>query len=118
MFIYGHLLIAVGLTATGVGIKKVIQYADESYLPAGGYWALCGGAALFLTGVSLIYVVSTRFVRGRVLVARAAAAYAALLLAVIGPLVPLFLLVNLLLLTLLVLVTFEVIEKPSATPSE
>ncbi len=112
-FIYGHLAIAMGLTAAGVGVKKAILYSGESHLPAGGSWALCGGTVLFLAGVILIYAVSTRAVKGGVLAGRVAAACAVLLLAVVGPAVPPILLVCLLLLTLLSLVAFEVTQAAS-----
>ncbi len=112
-FIYGHLAIAAGLTAAGVGIKKAILYSAETHLPAGGPWALCGGTALFLAGVSLVYGVSTRRTRGRVLAGRLAATGAVLLLAAIGTAVPSSLLVCLLLLVLLALVAIEVAQTAS-----
>jgi len=115
VFIYGHLLVAMGLTATGVGIKKAILYSGEPYLPVGGYWALCGGTALFLAGISLVYVVSTRTMRDRVMIARGAATVAALSLALIGPAVTPSVLVCLLLLVLISLVVFEMIEKAAQT---
>lgn len=112
-FIYGHLLVAIGLTATGVGIKKTILYSAEPHLPTGGSWALCGGTVLFLAGVSLVYAVSTRRARKRVLVGRGAAACAVLLLAGVGPAIPPIPLVCLLLLALLVLVVLEVSQAAS-----
>jgi low temperature requirement protein LtrA len=112
-FIYGHLPIAIGLTAAGVGTKKAILYSAESHLSAGGSWALCGGTALFLAGVSLVCTVSTRAGRKRVLVGRLAATSVVLLLAGIGPAMSSVSLVCLLLLTLLSLVTFEVSQAAS-----
>ncbi|MGH3087046.1 MAG: low temperature requirement protein A [Rubrobacteraceae bacterium] len=118
VFIYGHLGIALGLTATGVGIKKAILYADEAAFPTGAAWALFGGATLFLVAVSLIYAVSIHTPRDRVLLARVAAAAATLLLAIVGPPVSPFWLIGLLLLTLLSLLAFEVVEKASRTVPE
>ena len=111
VFIYGHLPIALGLTAAGVGIKKTILYSGEPHLPAGGSWALCGGAALFLAGISLVYTISIDSAGDRVLIGRAAAAVAALMLALIGTALTPPLLTGLLLLALLSLVAFEVDEK-------
>ena len=113
VFIYGHLPVALGLTATGVGIKKAILLSDEAGLPASGAWVLCGGAALFLLAVSLIYAVSIHRARDRVLVARAATAAALLALAVVGPAVSPPSLVGLLVAVLLTLVAFEIVEKAS-----
>lgn len=112
-FIYGHLAIAAGLTAAGVGIKKAILYSAEAYLPAGATWVLCGGIFAFLAGISVIYAVSTHAVNGRVLVGRVAAACSVLLLAVIGTAVSSVLLVCLVLLALLALVAFEAIQTAS-----
>ena len=110
VFIYGHLPVAVGLAAAGVGIKKAILYANEPALPAAGAWALCGGAALFLGAVGLIYAISTRSTHTRNLAAHAVTAIIALCLAG-GGATTAPVLIGLLLLTLLSLVAFEVIEK-------
>ena len=121
VFIYGHLLIALGLTTAGAGVKKAIMYSGESHLSAGGSWALCGGTALFLAGIGLIYAVSTPSFWLYVLIARTGTAGAAVLLAVVGLSVPSTALVGLLLVVMLMLVTFEVTQKDSrdetATPS-
>jgi low temperature requirement protein LtrA len=111
VFIYGHLPVAVGLAAAGVGIKKAILYANEPALSAAGAWALCGGAALFLGAVGLIYAISTRSTHTRNLAAHAVTAIIALCLAGGGAMVAPPVLIGLLLLTLLSLVAFEVIEK-------
>ena len=113
VFIYGHLLIALGLTIAGVGVKKAILYSGEPHIPAGGSWALGGGTALFLAGIGLIYAVSTPSFRPYVLIARAGTAGVALLLAVVGLAVPSTALVGLLLVAMLVLVAFEVAQKTS-----
>ena len=113
VFIYGHLLIALGLTAAGVGIKKAILYSGEPYLPTGGSWALCGGAALFLAGISLVYAVSIDSAGDRVLFGRTAAAVAALILALVGTTLTPPSLIGLLLSALLLLVVFEMVERAS-----
>jgi len=116
IFIYGHLLIALGLTATGVGIKKAILYADEGNPPAGVAWALGGGAGLFLVALAMIYAFSTRSSHRSVLFARSAAGVGAFLLAAAGPALPLPILTGALLLIVLFLVLFEIVEKSLREP--
>jgi low temperature requirement protein LtrA len=113
VFIYGHLAIALGLTTVGVGVKKAILYSGESHLPAGGSWALCGGTALFLAGIGLIYALSTPSFRPYVLIARTGTAGVAVLLAVVGLAVSSTALVGLLLVAMLMLVAFEAAQKTS-----
>ena len=72
-FIYGHLLIAVGLAMTGVGIKLSTLHAGQQTLPAGVRWALCGGAALFLIAMTAVRAVAIGGVRDRLLATRALA---------------------------------------------
>ena len=111
VFIYGHLIIALGLTTIGVGVKKAILYSGEPYLPAAGSWVLCGGTALFLTAIGLIYAVSTPSFGPYVLFARVGTAGVAVLLGVVGIAVPSTALVGMLLVAMLMLVAFEVAQK-------
>jgi len=58
-FIYGHLLIALGLAISGVGVKTAILHADAGNLDAAQRWALCGGPALFLLAHALVLEAAT-----------------------------------------------------------
>jgi len=92
-------------------VKKAILYSGEPYLPAGGSWVLCGGTALFLAAISLIYAVSTSSFGSYVLFARVGTAGVAVLLGVVGIAVPSTALVGMLLVAMLMLVAFEVAQK-------
>ncbi|GEA87771.1 low temperature requirement protein A [Cellulomonas cellasea] len=52
-YAYGHLPLTLGLAAVGVGIEQYIVHPTGE-LTAGGRWALCAGAALFLAGTAVI----------------------------------------------------------------
>lgn len=52
-YVYGHLPLTLGLAAVGVGIEQYIVH-PVGELTAGGRWALCAGAALFLVGTAVI----------------------------------------------------------------
>ncbi|QDB78373.1 low temperature requirement protein A [Georgenia wutianyii] len=52
-YVYGHLPLTLGLAAVGVGIEQYIVH-PVGELTTGGRWALCAGAALFLTGTAVI----------------------------------------------------------------
>ena len=58
-FIYGHLLIALGLAISGVGVKTAILHADTGNLDTAQRWALCGGPALFLLAHALVLEAAT-----------------------------------------------------------
>lgn len=52
-YAYGHLPLTLGLAAVGVGIEQYIVH-PAGELSAGGRWAMCAGAALFLVGTAVI----------------------------------------------------------------
>ncbi len=52
-YAYGHLPLTLGLAAVGVGIEQYIVH-PVGELSAGGRWALCAGAALFLVGTAVV----------------------------------------------------------------
>ena len=72
---------------------------------------LCGGTALFLAAIGLIYAVSTPSFGPYVLFARVGTAGVAVLLGVVGSAVPSTALVGMLLVAMLMLVAFEVVQK-------
>ena len=116
VFIYGHLLVALSLTITGVGIKKAILHAHATALPTVAVWMLCGGAALFLAAIATIYGISASSTHDRVLSARILATFTVLILVVVGPVLATSPLILLLLLALFSLVAFEVVEKAAREP--
>lgn len=84
-FIYGHLLIAAGLTMSGVGIRQTIRAAaTHGDLTSGARWALYGGATMFLVALSAVRAVSNRGVHELRLAARAAVAGGLILAAAIA----------------------------------
>lgn len=69
-YIYGHLMIFMGITATGAGVLLAIRHAGRSSLPLGDRAALCGGVAAFLLPLGVIHLVNTRRVRNAAIVSR------------------------------------------------
>jgi low temperature requirement protein LtrA len=78
IYAYGHLLVFGGITAAGVGTLLAIR-AARGPLPPGGRGALCGGAAAFLTAITVMQFATAQRWRDRRVLTRLAAA--ALLLA-------------------------------------
>lgn len=58
-YVYGHLPLVIGVATIGVGIEQYVLHPIGE-LTAGGRWALCGGIALFLLGVSAVIAGSSR----------------------------------------------------------
>ncbi len=83
-YIYGHLLIFTGITATGAGVLLAIRDAGRSSLGGGVRAALCGGVAAFLLPIGLIHLVNTRSLRHRAVVSRLGTGTVALGVAVAG----------------------------------
>lgn len=54
IYAYGHWPIALGLTATGVGLEEAILYGNQPSLSAEVRWILCGGIALYLLSLTAI----------------------------------------------------------------
>jgi len=89
-YVYGHLLVFLGITATGAGVLLAIRTANAVGLSAGERWALCGGPAIFLVAIGVIHLVNTRQLREARVWARFGTGAAAAGLAVLGsPLAPL-----------------------------
>lgn len=62
-WMYGHLLIFAGITASGEGALLAIRATGAHPLAAGGRWALCAGLAAFLLALSLIRAANVRRLR-------------------------------------------------------
>jgi low temperature requirement protein LtrA len=83
-YVYGHLLVFMGITATGAGVLLAIHTGNAVGLGAGARWALCGGPATFLVAIGVIHLVNTRRLRDARVVARFGTGAAAAALAVFG----------------------------------
>ena len=110
VFIYGHLPLALGLTATGVGIKKAVL-ASEEPLAAGVGVLLCGGVALFLVSLAALHAAAAGRTRERLVATRSAAAAVAALLAVAAPALPPLAVSGVLVALLLAVIALEAAEK-------
>ena len=85
-----HLLVFLGITATGAGVLLAIRTGNAAGLGAGARWALCGGPAIFLVAIGIIHLVNTRRLRDARVWTRLGSSAAATGLAVAGsPLSPL-----------------------------
>ena len=60
VWIYSHLPVAIGLTAYGVGITKLVLLEPGHELAAKYRWLLCGALMLFLVFVALIDLATAR----------------------------------------------------------
>ncbi|MDQ1414108.1 MAG: hypothetical protein QOE07_2696 [Acidimicrobiaceae bacterium] len=83
-YIYGHLVIFMGITATGAGVLLSIRDSGRAAPAAGERAALCGGVAAFLLAIGVIHAVNTRKVRDLATVSRFGIGATALVLAVTG----------------------------------
>jgi low temperature requirement protein LtrA len=57
---YGHLPILMGLALVAVGTQQIIQAAGHQVLSLGARWALCGGVALYMVPIFVIWVMVSR----------------------------------------------------------
>ncbi|NEP20280.1 MAG: low temperature requirement protein A, partial [Leptolyngbya sp. SIO4C1] len=71
---YSHVLAFMGIVATGVGIQFAIEAAAGHAFLAEARTVLCGGAAVFLVGVTTLQWASPSSLPGRVIGARLALA--------------------------------------------
>jgi len=60
IWIYGHLPLSIGVTATGVAIYKAVNFDPEQIAPLKYRLFLCGSLSLVLLSVALIDAVTTR----------------------------------------------------------
>ena len=84
VFVYSHIPLLAALTAVSAGISLAIEQSSGSQLDAGARWALAGGAALYLTFVTVAHASSTQGVPVSELRARIGAGLALVALALLG----------------------------------
>ena len=58
-WLYAHLPLVVGLTATAVGVEHVVSSPQDLVLPLQERWLLCGGVLLVVLSLGLIHLTST-----------------------------------------------------------
>jgi low temperature requirement protein LtrA len=84
IYSYGHFPVVVGLTLFGAGTELAIIDTPDGSLSSSTRWTLCGGVALYLVAISLIYTGMTRSLRTAFWWPRLAAAALAVTLAAAG----------------------------------
>jgi low temperature requirement protein LtrA len=84
VFVYAHIPLLAALTAVSAGITLAIEQSSGSQLDAGARWALAGGAALYLTFVTVAHASSVQGVAVNELRARIGAGLALAALALLG----------------------------------
>jgi low temperature requirement protein LtrA len=84
IFVYAHIPLLAALTAVSAGISLAIEQSSGSQLDAGARWALAGGAALYLTCVTVAHASSSQGVPLGELRARIGAGVALVALALVG----------------------------------
>jgi low temperature requirement protein LtrA len=104
---YGHLPILMGLTLVAVGIEHTILEVNQRFLPAATRWALCGGLALYLLTIIVIWVMACQ---RRVTWYSISMIIIALGLAIIGKTLPPLVLEGVLLAMLIGKVSLEIIR--------
>jgi low temperature requirement protein LtrA len=107
IYSYGHFPVAVGLTLLGAGTELAIVQTNEGSLDQAARWILCGGVAMYLIAVSLIYTGMTRAWRAALWWPRVAVAAVAIALALLGEGLEPVLLVGILAACLIVHVVLE-----------
>lgn len=87
-WLYSHLLLAIGLAATGVGVEHVIFTSTKNVVPEKDRWLLCGAVTLCLLVLALINFTTCileKYRKGRILSTyRLGAAGFVLVLAIAG----------------------------------
>lgn len=58
-WLYSHLPLVIGLTATAVGVQFVVISPQDLALPPPERWLICGGVALTLFSLGLIHLTTT-----------------------------------------------------------
>ncbi|MBD2195145.1 MULTISPECIES: low temperature requirement protein A [Calothrix] len=87
-WLYAHLLLAISLVATGVGVEHIIFTSTENVIPEKDRWLLCGAVTLCLLILALINFTTCileKYRQGRILsIYRLASAGFVLVLAIAG----------------------------------
>lgn len=90
VWFYGHLPLVIGITATGVGVEKVVSSDPTLALPDNVRWLLCGSVALCFLSLGILHLTRViRYCKIRARYRTAAATLLALALAFGGGLLPL-----------------------------
>ena len=58
-WLYAHLPLVIGLTATAVGVEHVVSSPQNLALPPQERWLICGGVALVLLSLGLIHLTTS-----------------------------------------------------------
>jgi low temperature requirement protein LtrA len=58
-WLYAHLPLVVGLTATGVGVEYLVSSKTADHLPHAERWLLCGAVALTMLALAVIHHTTT-----------------------------------------------------------
>ncbi|MDJ0697930.1 low temperature requirement protein A [Mastigocoleus sp. MO_188.B34] len=61
VWLFGHLPLVIGLTATGVGVQGVVLSDASLALPTPERWLICGAVALCLLGLSILHITGLIF---------------------------------------------------------
>jgi low temperature requirement protein LtrA len=57
-WLYAHLPLVIGLTATAVGVQHVVLSPQDMALPLEERWLICGGIAIVMLSLGLIHLTS------------------------------------------------------------
>jgi low temperature requirement protein LtrA len=116
-YIYGHLLIFMGITATGAGVLLAIRDASRSSLTGAERTAVCAGVAAFLLALGVIHLVNTRSLRNAAVASRLGVGGAALGVALVGSRLAPVVTVGLVLTLLVIQIVLEAWQRPGAGPA-
>ncbi|MEM7724878.1 MAG: low temperature requirement protein A [Cyanobacteria bacterium P01_A01_bin.45] len=61
VWLFAHLPLVLGLTATGVGVEKIILSPGSEFLPAPERWLICGAVAMCLISLSILHATGLIF---------------------------------------------------------
>lgn len=110
-WLYSHLLLAIGLAATGVGVEHVIFTSTKNVVPEKDRWLLCGAVTLCLLVLALINFTTCileKYRKGRILSTyRLGAGGFVLVLAIAGSNIPPILLTTLVAIACVVTVVLD-----------
>lgn len=59
-WLYAHLPLVIGITATGVGVEHIVASPSGEALATADRWLFCGAVALCLLALSIIHLTDTR----------------------------------------------------------
>jgi low temperature requirement protein LtrA len=56
LWVFGHLPLAAGIAATGIGVGVAVRHAAKAPLPNGARWLLCGSLACCFAALALLQI--------------------------------------------------------------